>query len=122
MPFLLLERFLVAHPKGNPHCNPVAKSDPLAPLPKLQGDETGCNNGRDRDCRVDPVMRDRICRRPAEVVGNHTYYGCPENSTCRVEEKEAAPRHVADPGHPCRRDPEERDETCDKHGLRSMAV
>src|SRR4029077_17276904 len=68
------------------------------------------------------VALDRIRRSLPAVVRDKPDEHRPHDPARRVPEEEAPPRHAPEPGHPGRRETQDRDEATEEHRLSPMAL
>src|SRR6266566_9998014 len=93
-----------------------------AAAPEVNADDRDYDQNCEPDAGVEPVVVDRVGRRAAGVVGDDPEGRRPDDASGGIPEEEAPPRHVADPGEPRCRYPQDRDEAAEEDGFRSVAL
>src|SRR3954447_4919180 len=93
-----------------------------AATPEVNADDSDYDQNCEPDAGVEPVVVDRVGRSAAGVVGDDPEGRRPDDASGRIPEEEAPPVHVADPGEPRRRHPQDRDEAAEEDGFRSVAL
>src|SRR5438552_13520439 len=91
-----------------------------AVAPEVNADDRDYDQNCEPDAGVEPVVVDRVSRRAAGVVGDDAERRRPDDASGGIPEEEAPPRHVADPGEPRRRHPQNRDEATEEDRFRSV--